>query len=345
MKKIFWFLLVSFLLSCNTEDRNAVIVPKGDFQNGFFIVNQGENGNSGSLDYVSQNEYKVLSKVYDSINHTALGQKPHSVLTYGDHLYISVSGDNKLIKLNRNTLEQELVREDQSSGDLINPKYMAINNGKGFIGVGGNSTDGNSEILTLNLETLATEKTISVSNVPGKIFSFNGKIYVLLEGDAQNPGNKIAIINPNSGELEKELIIGFYPNHYTAYRDKIIISCNGLHTGTNNEAGSLWELNNDEVSKIYERPNASENLQDFSIDRDGTAYFLVNGQLYNSDFNGTITNEKTIGSTIYNSLFRINDRMVALKINSNLPGQADVYISSDLYESFATGIHPVDAGE
>lgn len=308
MKNLLWSLLLIFIFSCSPDrTNNAEIVSKGDYQNGFFMLNSGTSTSQGNLHFIASDFTSTTPYAYFKVNHDSLGLGAHSGKTYGDHLYLIISGAQKILKVNRNTLEKENSLEMPGT----TPLFMTVHKGVGYL----TTTDGtNGNLRVINLTDLSTIKNIPLPSIPGKIFSFQDNIYVLLSGAATQQGSRLAVIDPTSNTLIRQLQVGYNPNSFTGYKDKILIACGGHQTqGVNDENASIWALDaSGNVSKVFSASTTASG--DFTKITDinylsGRLAFLSNNTLVIAE--DDFTNLQPVNEVSYQHLFSIQQYFVA----------------------------------
>ncbi|AZZ58022.1 YncE family protein [Riemerella anatipestifer] len=343
MKKSLAFLsAVVLLTACN---RNEDYTPKGDYENGFFILNEGYFGqNNGSLDYVSYGFSNTEEKVYQKVNSEALGDTPQSSYRNGDDLYIVVNNSNKLVKVNRYTMKKQA----EVTTGLKNPRYMTVVNGKLYITNWGEGLDNTDDyILVLDAATLKEIAKIPVDYGVEKIFSFQNKIYALLQG-GWSKNNKLAVINPSSNVVEKYYTIGYNPNGYLVEDNKVLITCkgDGFYDASANWAytstvdGSIWTLTASGVEKTYDWAQTSdkkESIQEI-VKVNQSYFFLVDGKLHKAAVGSDLTKSTQVSETSFYRLSKL-DEVFAVGLDGR-NAKALFFNEAGLQKTISTGIYP-----
>ncbi|MEJ6749487.1 MAG: YncE family protein, partial [Flavobacteriales bacterium] len=88
-------LSITIFTSCE-QDTNDVFISEGNYENGYFVTNEGnfDSGN-GSISFVS-NEGNVEDDVFASVNSVPLGDVVQSMTIIGENAYIIVNGSAKI---------------------------------------------------------------------------------------------------------------------------------------------------------------------------------------------------------------------------------------------------------
>ncbi len=209
--------------SCTDDNDTTAVAPKGDYQNGLLISNEGNFGTGvGTVTYVSGDLDTVENKVYQNVNGTTLGNALQSIAFNGDLAYLIENGSNTIEIVNRYTF----ISEGSIDTGFSNPRYMAFSNGKGYVtnwGDGNVATD--DYIAVVDLLTNSVTSTISVAEGPEQIVSKNNKLYVALEG-AFNSNNKVLIIDALNTASVTEIEVNDNPEQlqFDANGDLIVLS-------------------------------------------------------------------------------------------------------------------------
>ena len=327
MKRIVKFLAIAIALVSCSRDEEPIFTPKGEYEYGFFVLNEGNIGkNNGTLDFVSFGFGRTERDVYPN-----LGDTPQSGLRNGDDLYLVINYSNKIIKVNRNTLKKEA----ELTTELSNPRYMTIVNGYGYVtnwGDGMNKTD--DYILVVDLKTLQPVKQIPVEEGPEKIFTFNNKVYALLQG-GWGANNKIAVINPTTNTLEEHIETDYRPNGYLIDSNKVLITFGGEYSYPNQVVdGSIWTLTSSGLKKTYDwtntTPNHKETIQEI-VKVNNHYFFLVDSKLHKAPIGSDLTNSIKVDNRDFYHL-------------SNLGNQFAVGLDAGDYQSSGTAVFFTENG-
>jgi len=203
-------LLTAFVLtSCSKDNDDNIPPPLGDYENGLFVLHEGNFGQgNASVSFVSNDFVAIEHSVFSNVNNTLIGDTAQSMAFNGDTAYIVVNVSNTIEVVNRYTFESIATID---SG-LSNPRYIAFANGKGYItnwGDGSNPDDDYVAVLDLNSNTL--EAPIPVAEGPERLVSNGSNVYVAHQGGfSQN--NIVSVINAASNSVLTTINVGDVPN-------------------------------------------------------------------------------------------------------------------------------------
>jgi len=151
------FLLSVILISCDDDDEPQL--PKGDYENGILIANEGPFGSgSGTVTFIKNDFATSQNDIYKTVNSEDLGNILQSIAFNDDSAYLIANVSNRLVKVNRYTFEKEVATIES----LNNPRFAAEVNGKLFVTNWGDAFDDNDDyVAVFDAETLAYESAIS----------------------------------------------------------------------------------------------------------------------------------------------------------------------------------------
>ena len=208
MKKsnlLFYVAFLAIFLSSCSDDEPDPIEPKGDYENGYFVTNEGpfQNG-SGTISFVEDGG-SVSQNVYKQVNNEDLGNIVNSMHIADDKGYIVVNNSNKVVVVNRFTME----KEDVILGDdIVNPRFFVAGGGKGFISNWGDPLNTEDDFITvISLSNNQVLTTIPVGEGPEKMLLDGGRLYVCLQG-GYGSNNKVVVINTEDNSIIENLIVG-----------------------------------------------------------------------------------------------------------------------------------------
>ncbi|WP_129367983.1 YncE family protein [Lutibacter sp. HS1-25] len=204
------FLLSVLLVSCDDDDEPQL--PKGDYENGILITNQGPFGSgTGTVTYIAEDFSTSQNTIYKAVNNEDLGNVLQSLTFNNESAYLVVNVSNILVKVNRYTFEKEIA----IINNLNNPRYAVVVNGKLFVTNWGDTSDESDDyVAVFDAETLVYETSISVDLGPEKVIALGNNIYVAHEG-AYGFNNKISVIDVTSNSVSKVITVGDIPASLT----------------------------------------------------------------------------------------------------------------------------------
>lgn len=286
MKKsnlLFYAAFLTIFISSCSDDEEGSEEPKGDYENGYFITNEGpfQNG-SGTITFVDD-AGPVSQNVYKTVNEADLGNIVNSMYIADDKGYIVVNNSNKVVIVDRYSME----KEDVIIGDdIFNPRYFVADSGKGYISNWGDPFNTEDDFITvISLSDNTVLSTISVGEGPENMLLDAGKLYVCLEG-GYSQNNKVVVINTANDIVESTLVVGDVPNSIAIDRNSDIwVLCQGKPDYTGDETnGALY--------KIESGTNALSSL-DFSATQhptllnyeDENLYYHLDGKVFRFGMN------------------------------------------------------------
>ena len=316
MKKInyvFALMSLAILLGSCSDDNDTPDEPLGDYENGYFVSNEGpfQNG-SGTITFVGD-DGTVSQNVYNRVNGEDLGNIVNSMFINGDKAYIVVNNSSRVVVVNRYTMEKEAVIEGD---DINNPRHFVAVNGKGFISNWGDPFDSGDDFITVvSLESNAVLDKISVEEGPEEMIISGNKLFVCLKG-GYGSNNKVVAIDTSNNSVLDNIEVGDVPESIVAdSKGYLWVLCSGNQAYTGNEtAGILYKIDPSDYSlswmefetvehptllnselgelfysldgKVYEMDEDASELPSDAIDGlDGFFYSMLvyGGQLYGTD--------------------------------------------------------------
>lgn len=207
--KISKLLLVAFSIflfaSCSNDDNDQ---PKGKYDNGFFILNEGSAG-QGTVSF-SSDDFSVFTKdAYTSANGTdLLGKYAQNIFFDGDKAYIIAGGSNVINVVDRYTFK--LIAKIDSG--LASPRYGVVKDGKAYVTNANtysyiNPVTGDTDdyVAIIDLATNKVESKINLNATANRIIEENGKLYIT----EPYSNNKLLIVNIATKALETPVEIGY----------------------------------------------------------------------------------------------------------------------------------------
>jgi YVTN family beta-propeller protein len=337
-------LLTLFILnSCSNNDDPKL--PLGDYENGYFIVNEGpfQNG-SGTITFVGDDGV-VSQNIFKTVNNEDLGNIVNSMTLGINNAYIVVNNSNKIIVANKYTMEKIATID---GNNIKNPRQFVIQGDTGYVTNWGDPLNPSDDFIALiDLSTNTVFNTISVGEGPEDMIISNSKIYVNLQGGF-NFNNKVVIIDTNSNTVENTIVVGDVPNSLIDDGSgNIWVLCEGIPEWTGNEtAGSLYKINtgNLNISNFNFELTDHPSLLNYES---SNLYFSLNGKIFGMNINSNeIPNESINGlDGFYYSMKVSNNELFAADAKDfSSEGTLKIFniVSGALLETVTTGIIPGD---
>ena len=273
-----YFLVLLFaigLLSCNKPDNPR---PTSTFNNGYFIVNEGNfQSSNGSVSFYNTKQSQLTNNVFESINDRTLGDVVQSMSIYNQKGYVVVNNSNKMEVTDNKLISVATI----NSLDL--PRYFAgVNSAKGYLTNWG-TFDGSiaSYVAVIDLNNNIVSKTIELG-------AFQGAEYVLVHDDkayvTHNFSNKISVINTATDEVKTSILVGISPSKMLIdSNDKLWVLCSGS-TGPDGTLGTDDDIDG-KLIRINPNDNSIETELTFPLGIHPSKMVSKENTLYYSDGN------------------------------------------------------------
>jgi YVTN family beta-propeller protein len=209
LRRLGMFVLgITVLASCKKNNLDDIFVP-GNYENGYFVTNEGNFGTgNGSISFIDRYG-DVKSDVFSSINSFPLGDVVQSMSINNNHAYILVNNSSRI----------EVTSIDSMASiatiNVSQPRYMAtVSNSKAYV------TDwGINGVQVIDLITNTVSSTIACGAGPEGIAVSNGLAYICNVG-GWGLDNTVTIINTDNDVVETTLFVGDKPN-------SVVVDING----------------------------------------------------------------------------------------------------------------------
>ncbi len=195
--------------ACRKDDE-VLTTPKGAYENGYFIANEGNFGKpNAEVSFASKDLSTIEHKVFGSNNGGAqLGDILQSVGFEGDNAYLVVNNSNKIEIVNRYTFKKVATVTE----NLVQPRYIAIYGGNKYVT---QNDFFSSRKLNIYNNANAFVKTISFDRYSEKVVSAANFIYVQTDGTAYDTttwlpyatGHTITRVNPANNSVDKTITL------------------------------------------------------------------------------------------------------------------------------------------
>lgn len=189
-----------FNISCRNDDPIPAPTPKGAYENGILIANEGNYGTPNStVSFISNDLNTVENNIYSTNNSNAqLGDVLQNIGLNGNNAYLVLNNSNKIEVVNRYTFKKVATVSDQIS----QPRYIAFASNNYYVT---NSSGSSKYVSVYSTANNAFVKKIEVSGDAEKIVEAGGNIFV--QNASFGFGNKITVINPTSNTVTSTLTI------------------------------------------------------------------------------------------------------------------------------------------
>lgn len=341
------FFIALFFNSCDDNtDCCPMPEPEAEFQTGIFVLNEGnfESANA-SVTYIDENTETVSPRIFNNINGYGLGDTAQSMEMFEDMAFIVVNVSNKIEIVNRYTFESVA----SISTNLQNPRYAEALNGKLYVTNWGDGMDPNDDFVAVfDLADFSFIKSVSVSEGPEKLISYNDNLYVAHTGGFSY-NNVLSVINSGSNEVESEIEVGEVPNSMVLNGNDLWVLSGGKPSYADTEtAGELTkiDISTAEVTETFKFEDSSIHPGNLSISG-SNAYFTVGKSVFKYTPGNSLPDsaEYTLDDAALLYGFEINEgKIYVASPNPDFTGDGNLYIydlnSGDLINQYSTGINP-----
>ena len=185
------------LTSCEDSD-GPVNLPKGDFDKGYLISNEGNFGSpNASVTFIDSELMQESNEVYQKVNSNTLGDILQSVTFDNDYAFLVVNNSNKVEVVNRYTFKSVATITDS----LKLPRYAVVENDKLYV-----TNSGKKTVEVFNANSFAYLTTIAIDRAVEEIHEDNDFIYVM--NAAFGSGNAITVVDSNTDMVVKTITVG-----------------------------------------------------------------------------------------------------------------------------------------
>lgn len=304
LSKLFLGAAVSFSLlavSCSSDDDHPGIdPPQGDFVNGYFVLNEGNFGAANASVLFIGYDGTVQNNIFTAVNGTNLGDTAQSMVLDDDRAYIVVNGSNSITVVNSYTFEHI----GNISTGLMNPRYMEIENGKGYVSNWGDPSNPNDDfIAVINLNAMTVASTIPVAEGPEKMETKNGKLYVAHPG-GHSQGNTVSVINTSDNTVLSSIQVGDIPVALEEENGILYVLCGGNPAWTGQETSGklvLISTASDTTVSSFDFPAGQHPLQ--LAEDNGKLYYTVDDLIFSADLNPSLLPDSPVFSTAAQGVF------------------------------------------
>lgn len=326
-----------FFVSCSSDDDNTPVdLPLGAYDNGTFVLNEGNgNATTSSITFIG-NDGTIQQDIYNVVNPSApaLGSYLQSMFFDDERAFIISGQANKITVVNRYTFE--FIKSIDT--DFNNPRYGAVVNGKAYVTNYANYATGEDDFLTvINLSDYSTSK-VQLNNWSEKIIAENGKLYIA--NGYYGSGTSVTVFNPATNSAEAVIELGASPNSLEEENGVLYVLGSGkltkINTSNNTVTGSI-----DFSENLYSAKN-------LTVEND-KIYFTNNTAVYTMALNATAAPSSHVFE--YNSTsdwggmygFAVENNKIYVAEGGNFSSDSEVYIYSltgALEKTIPAGIGP-----
>lgn len=268
-------LTLLFNVSCRTEDDPILEPePKGAYENGIFLSNEGNFGTpTATVSFISNDLSTVENNVFSANNGgAALGDVLQNIGFQGDNAYLVLNNSNKIEVVNRYTFKKVATVSDQVS----QPRYIAFANNNYYVT---NSSGASKFVNVYSSATNAFVKKIPLTSGGERIVEASGRIVV--QNASFGSGKKLTFINPSSNIVEAEVLV---PNGNI---QKTISNGGSVYTIASTSTDSyIYKLSS--TGTITSTITLTGIANAMNLEIDGSKFFFSSGsKVYSMDVSST----------------------------------------------------------
>lgn len=330
-------LSVSLFVSCSNDDNEDA--PKGIYDNGFFVLNEGSLG-QGTVSFSSDDFSAFTKDAYTAANGSdLLGKYAQNIFFDGDKAYIIAGGSNVINVVNRYTFK--LIAKIDTG--LKNPRYGVVKDGKAYVtnantyatatNPAGNTDD---YVAIINLSTNTYESKIDLNATANRLVEQNGKLYIT------EPYNntKLLVVNIATKALETPIEIGYTADCLEVDNGTLFVLRGNY--GERSEVIKV-KLSDKSVSKIT-FPEALDGATFMDIE-DNKIYYTVNNSVYVISTTATAASTSPILTATVGYLygFAVNNNHIFIADSGDYKADSKVYIynlSGTIQKELTVGVAP-----
>lgn len=288
--------LLAFNISCSNDEDVVVDLPKGDYEKGILIANEGGfSSPNASVTYIS-NDFSVQSQSIFSTNNSnaLLGNVFQSIGFKGDNAYLVTNVPNKIEVVNRYTFKKNAT----ITANLETPRYIAFNGSYTYV-----TNNDFFSVRKVNIydQSNAFVKSINFDRYAEKIASADAYVYVQTDGVTYDTsyneiatGHSITRINATTNVVDKTITL---PDTYIL-RDLLSDGSNILALTSNGTGSTLYRIDGKTGTYTQSQFTGVLNAKNLTYDN-GRIYFLAGKKVFEVSGSTATAKFDVEGSYIY----------------------------------------------
>lgn len=287
LKNLYLGLLSLTLLftSCGSDDAIENEVPLGAYDNGVFILNEGNfNTPNASVSFISNDLNTFQNNIFGLVNPTkVLGDVAQSMTLDGEKIFIVVNNSNEIEVVNRYSFASIAT----ITAHLEQPRYSVSYSGKLYV-----TNAGSEEITVYDTNTYAYITTIAIGKTVERIVSANNKLYVM--NGAYGSGNEVTVINPTTNTIITTITVEEGINSLEEKNGAVYALCG------NTNRSELFKINTStDIATSIESMTLTDSR---NMDIDGNKIYYTKGTgVFSMNFDATTFSETPLFSVADNT--------------------------------------------
>lgn len=284
----FVLILTTGMNGCQKEtvERNDDNTSATPYENAF-VLNEGNWGNNdGSLSLLNISSRSINNQYFEDKNGRGLGDVAQDMDLYGSRLYVTVTFSNSVEAIDRSTGKATHI---DMAGHT--PRYITHYGGKLYV-----TCYNPCSVVRIDTATLQIDGICLLGEYhPEGLCALNGKLYVAtgnISDDAYNYyyDNKLTVLDIATFAIEKQLEIGYNPQHVVAIDDHQIAVDYLGDFATNGGGCAIVDTRNGSVSQtgitMTRIETSRGNLYGYAIHYDDAtydsqaSYYCIDGQTH-----------------------------------------------------------------
>lgn len=329
-----------FNVSCSNDD-DTVEVPKGAYQEGIFITNEGGfTTPTADVSFATNDLGTIENKIYSGNNNgEILGNVLQSMDFSGDYAYLVSNVPSKIDIVNRYTFKKQA----SITANLDGARYIAFSGNQYY--VTNNNYSSSIKLNVYNKENNSFVKSINFDRAAEKVVEAGGNIIVQTDGVTYDSsfnelptGYTITIVKPSTNTVDK--IITLPANGII--RDLISYNGDAYALASDNANSYIYKINPISGTFTTTALTGIPQVQKLRIDSN-KFYFVDNSnKIYTMDLNSSvIPTNQLVTATGYLYGFNVIDGKIYVS-DASFTADSKVFVYSasngSLLKSFNTGI-------
>lgn len=286
LKNLYLGLLTLALLftSCSSDELITEI-PLGAYDNGVFIINEGNFGTpNASVSFLSNDFSTSQNNIFGIVNPTkTLGDVAQSMSFYEDKAFIVVNNSNEVEVVNRHTFQSLATITDH----VGHPRYSVSFNGRLYV-----TNDTSKDVAVYDANSYAYITSIPVNKTVERIVVANGKLYVM--NGSFGFGNEVTVINPITNTVVTTITVEEGINSLEEKNGSVYALCGNV------DRSKLFKINTSSNTATFIESTTLKDARNMDID--GNKIYYTKGiGVYSMNLNAASFTETPLFSVTDNS--------------------------------------------